>query len=89
MPELPIAGEHLLGLLASSLASRSARKRIPCLRPLLSRRTEPPEAHRRKSSTGLDLRRCLFSFTVFYTEDYVRVSNSTIPLFSALDLPSP
>jgi hypothetical protein len=41
-PKLLVVGEHLLGLLASSLASRSACTRIPCPGPLLP----PPDQGR-------------------------------------------
>jgi hypothetical protein len=88
-PALLVAGEHLIGLLASSLASRSAHERIPCPGPLISCRTEPPEAHRRRSSTSLDLRRCLFSFAVCYTKDSREGEQLNHPSLSCLDLPSP
>jgi hypothetical protein len=52
--------------------------RAPAAAPLLTSashtlspplHTPPPEAHHRRSSTGLDLRRCLISSAVCYVKD--------------------
>jgi hypothetical protein len=59
-PEPLVAGEHLLGLLASSLASRSTRTRIPHPELLLPRRNELHSRRHRSSAAGVDLLRCCF-----------------------------